>query len=229
VPLRARKPPTHVYIARHGQTVSNREGRFCGHSETDLTELGREQARALGRRLTGIDIHAAYTSDFSRAIETAALVLEGRDITPAVDPGLRELHYGEWEMEKGGDVSRRYPEQYKLMRAEDPAWHPPGGEDTAAVRQRTFAALQRIAKAHPHESVLVVAHGTAINCMLAEVLGMAPTHVFRIAIDNCGLSELIFRRATPIVTRLNDTSHLAGVTAQAVRQHRFHLPGMKRA
>lgn len=208
VPARLRKPPTRIYIARHGQTVSNREGRFCGHSETDLTELGREQARALGRHLAATPIDAAYTSDFSRAIETAALILAGRDIATNVDPDLRELHYGEWEMEKAADVARRYPEQNRLMRAEDPAWRPPGGEDTAMVRVRTFAALQRIARAHRHESVLIVAHGTAINCMLAEVLGVAATHVFRLAVDNCGLSEIIFRRATPIVVRLNDTSYL---------------------
>ena len=217
VPARVRKPPTRIYIARHGQTVSNREGRFCGHSETDLTELGREQARALARHLAETPIHAAYTSDFSRAIETAGLILDGRGITPNIDPDLRELHYGEWEMEKAGDIARRYPEQNRLMRAEDPAWRPPGGEDTAMVRLRTYSALQRIARAHRHESVLIVAHGTAINCMLAEVLGVAATHVFRIAIDNCGLSEIIFRRTTPIVVRLNDTSYLDGV----------HAPGRK--
>jgi broad specificity phosphatase PhoE len=213
VPIRARKPPTRILLARHGQTVSNREGRFCGHSETDLTELGRQQARALGERLARVTIDAAYTSDFSRAIETAALVLHARGITPRIDPGLRELHYGEWEMEKNGDVAKRYPAQYRLMRAEDPAWHPPGGENIAMVRARTFAALRSIARAHQHQTVLIVAHGTAINCMLAEVLGMASSHTFRVAVDNCGLSELVLRRTTPIVVRLNDTTHLAGVSA----------------
>ena len=213
MPVRVRKPPTRILLARHGQTESNREGRFCGHSETDLTELGRQQARALGERLANVAIDAAYTSDFSRAIETAALVLGARGITAAVDPGLRELHYGEWEMVKNGDVAKRYPVQYQLMRAEDPAWHPPGGENIAMVRARTFAALHGIARAHQHQTVLIVAHGTAINCMLAEVLGMAPTHTFRVAVDNCALSELVLRRTTPIVVRLNDTSHLAGVSA----------------
>lgn len=212
MPVRVRKPPTRILLARHGQTVSNREGRFCGHSETDLTDLGRQQARALGERLASVPIHAAYTSDLSRAIETAALVLYSRDVTPRVDPGLRELHYGEWEMQKSGDIAKRYPTQYQLMRAEDPAWRPPGGEDTSMVRARTFAALLGIARAHQHQTVLIVAHGTAINCMLAEVLGMAPSHTFRLSVDNCALSELVLRRTTPIVVRLNDTSHLAGVS-----------------
>lgn len=211
MPSPPRKPPTRVYLARHGQTVSNKEGRFCGHSDTSLTDVGREQARALGRRLAGSTVDAVYTSDFSRAIETAALVLEGRALTPRVDPALRELHYGEWEMEKAGDVMRRWPEQYKLMRAEDPAWHPPGGEDVAMVRERTFAALKRITKEHQHQTTLMVMHGTAINCLVSAVLGMDLAHTFRFEVANCALTELVFRRTTPIVMRLNDVSHLDGL------------------
>ena len=211
MPRLPRRPPTRILIARHGQTVTNREGRFCGHSETDLTDLGRRQAAALGQRLAGIPIDAVYTSDFSRAIATAAIALEGRGLTPNVDPDLRELHYGEWELEKERDVAKRYPEQQSLMRAEDPAWQPPGGETTGMVRARTFAALQRIAKAHAHHTVLIVSHGTAINCMLAETLAMAPSHTFRFDVANCGLSEVVMRRTTPIIVRLNDTAHLAGL------------------
>jgi len=189
--------------------VSNKEGRFCGHAETDLTLLGIEQARALGRRLATIPIQAAYTSDFSRAIHTAAYVLGERGLTPRADPDLRELHYGEWEMERERDVARRFPELIKLMRAEDPAWRPPGGETVEMVRVRTTAALGRIARAHAHQTVLIVTHGTAINCMLTGVLGMPLSHTFRFDVANCGLSEVVFRKGIPVVVTLNDTSHLA--------------------
>ena len=209
VVLRLRKPPSRILITRHGQTVTNREGRFCGHFETRLTALGVRQAQALGRRLAPIQIDAVYSSDLGRAVETAALILEGRSITLAIDPSLRELHYGEWEGRKGGEVAKAYPEQYKLMRAEDPAWRPPGGETIGDVRLRTYAALRRIAKLHQHQTVLIVTHGTAINCMISEALGVAPSHTFRFHVANCGLSEVTMRRATPVLTLLNDTAHLA--------------------
>ena len=83
---------TRVYLARHGQTETNREGRFCGHAETSLTPLGIEQARALASRLARADLAAAYTSDFSRAIQTAALILGERGVASRPDPALRELH-----------------------------------------------------------------------------------------------------------------------------------------
>ncbi|MCK9518602.1 MAG: histidine phosphatase family protein [Dehalococcoidia bacterium] len=203
-----RRPPTRIFVARHGQTESNRDGVFCGHSETNLTALGREQAAALGRRLACTELHAAYTSDLSRAVETAAIVLEGREIAVAVDPGLRELHYGEWEQQRERLVRMAHPEQFALMRAEDPAWRPPGGETVGEVRARTFRALTRIARRHAGQNVLVVTHGTAINCMLSAVLGIAPGYTFRFDVANCGLSEVHARQRRLVVRMLNDTSHL---------------------
>jgi broad specificity phosphatase PhoE len=213
--MRVSREPTRILVARHGQTVSNKEGRFCGHSESELTRLGIEQGRALGRRLASTTIHAAYTSDFRRAIETAHFVLGERGITPRTDPDLRELHYGEWEMKKEREIARRYPQQHKLMREEDPAWQPPGGETVEMVRVRTVAALARIAKAHAHQTVLIVTHGTAINCMLGGVLGVPSSHTFRFEVANCGLSEVMMRRTTPVVVTLNDVSHLAALGASS--------------
>lgn len=203
-----RRPPTRILLARHGQTETNRDGRFCGHSETNLTELGREQAAALGRRLRCIDIDAAYASDLSRAVETAAIVLEGRGIPVSVDPDLREIHYGEWEGQKERLVAKSHPEQWALLRAEDPAWRPPGGETIIEVRERTLAALRRIARRHEHQTVLVVTHGTALNCMLSGVLGMPPEYTFRFDVANCSLSEVQVRGRRMVVTLLNETAHL---------------------
>ncbi|MGE3573485.1 MAG: histidine phosphatase family protein, partial [Dehalococcoidia bacterium] len=161
---------TRLFLTRHGQTVTNTEGRFCGHSETDLTPKGEAQAQALGKRLAKVKLDAIYTSDFSRAIRTAGLVAGERALTPRADPDLRELHYGEWELEKGGDVARKWRTQYRLMRHEDPAWRPPGGETVAEVRARTRAAFDRIVAAHEGQRVLVVAHGTALNCLISTLL-----------------------------------------------------------
>jgi broad specificity phosphatase PhoE len=208
------RPPsqTRIWIARHGQTETNTRGVFCGHSETALTDLGRAQARALGERLRPIALAGVYTSDVSRALETAAIALEGRGLAPIPDPDLREIHYGDWEWQAERLISRSDAAEYRRMRDEDPAWQPPGGETTAQVRARTARALERIAARHRAQEVLVISHGTAINCMLAEVLGMAPTHTFRFEVSNCGLSTVVARRGRLVLTSLNDTGHLAGLS-----------------
>jgi broad specificity phosphatase PhoE len=205
---------TRIWIARHGQTVTNREGRFCGHAETDLTELGRAQAAALADRLRETPLAAVYTSDYRRAIETAAIVVAGRELAPRVDPDLREVHYGEWELQKESEIRRASPRQYRLMRDEHPDWQPPGGERLAAVRVRTAAALRRIAAAHPGQQVLIVSHGTAIACMLSEVLAMAPTHTLRIETANCGLSLVLAHGERMGVALLNETAFLANVNGR---------------
>ena len=202
---------TRIFLTRHGQTVTNKEGRFCGHSETQLTTLGEQQARALGARLAGEKLDACYTSDFSRAMHTAALVAGERRLAAHVDPDLRELHYGEWEMERESDIRRRFPDQHKLMREEDPAWRPPGGETIAEVRARTAESFERIVAAQGGKRVLVVSHGTAINCMLSALLGMPESHVFRIDIANCGLTEIDVRAGRVYFARINETAHLAGI------------------
>lgn len=203
-----RPSPTRIYLARHGQSEANIQGRFCGHADAPLTPRGLEQARALGRRLAGLRLDACYTSDLSRAIETARIALGERAITQGRDPDLREIHYGEWELVPESEARRTHPDCFAAMEAEDPAWQPPGGETLPAVIQRTGRALERILARHPGESVLVVSHGTAINCLLAGVLGLPLSHVFRVDVANCGLFELEERDGRLYAVRLNDTAHL---------------------
>jgi broad specificity phosphatase PhoE len=185
--------------------------RFCGHFETALTDLGRRQAAALGERLATVRIDAVITSDLGRAMETAAIALGSRELAASVDDRFREIHYGEWEGERERDIAKRYPEQHRLMRNEDPAWRPPGGEAIAEVRARTYAALLDVARRHPHQTTLIVTHGTATNCLIAEAIGIAASHTFRFEVANCGLSELVFLRGKAVLTLLNDTAHLAGL------------------
>ena len=104
-----KKPPTRIIITRHGQTVTNREGRFCGHSETELTDLGQLQARALGKRLADQDLRAVYTSGLGRAVLTAHLATEDRGVPVNVDPDLRELNYGEWQQQLHGSRNTAGP------------------------------------------------------------------------------------------------------------------------
>ncbi len=202
---------TRVLLTRHGQTVANVEGRFCGQRETPLTPLGVAQARALGRRLAAVRIDACYSSDLGRAVETARLALGERGIAPVPRADLREKHYGAWELEREEDIRRLDPVRFAQLEAEDPAWQPPGGETVALVRARTFAALQEIAAAHTGQTVLVVSHGTAMNCMLSVVLGLPETHVFRFEVGHCTLFEVEARDGRLVVARMNDAAHLDGL------------------
>jgi len=66
---------TTILLIRHGETAWNREKIFRGVYDIPLNENGRDQARQVARALKGREIHAAYSSPLSRAIETAQIAL----------------------------------------------------------------------------------------------------------------------------------------------------------
>ena len=204
---------TNVYLARHGETVGNIEGRFCGHSETDLTPLGVAQARALGRRLNGLRFDGVYASDLSRAAKTAEYALEDHHgMAPVLDPAFREMHYGEWESRVGREIGQESPAlladffRCKVQAA-------PGGESVQQLRTRTAAGLRNVVARHSDGTVLVVSHGNAIAAMLAELLAMPLESTWSFQLTNSSISRLAFTKSGRLtVLSINDASHIEGLT-----------------
>ena len=204
--------PTRIVVVRHGQTYGNIDGLFCGHSETELTPLGIAQARAAGRRLAATHFDAAYASDLSRAAMTATYVLEGRPhLQPTLDPGLREMHYGEWEARPYKELFEESPETIKRFRTgrEHGA---PGGETLQQVRDRTVASVRRIAEAHPERCVLVVSHGNAIMALVAELLQVPLESTWSFVVHNTSITELQFTKGGRFsLVSFNDAAHTVGL------------------
>ena len=65
-------PHTEVWFVRHGETVWNVERRYQGHGDSELTEAGRAQVEAIGKRFRNIPFDHLYSSDLGRARSTAA-------------------------------------------------------------------------------------------------------------------------------------------------------------
>ena len=79
-----------IILLRHGVTVDNQSAVIQGQTDGQLTELGREQARATGRYLSEQNIGRAVTSDLARARGTLLEVLKFVDCPWTQDPRLRE-------------------------------------------------------------------------------------------------------------------------------------------
>ena len=86
-----------IYIVRHGQTEQNLKKKLQGRSDFPLTELGREQASAVGDafRDAGIVFDKVYSSPLGRAVETAELI--AGDAPIEVEEALIEMDYGPYE------------------------------------------------------------------------------------------------------------------------------------
>jgi uncharacterized phosphatase len=150
---------TTVCFVRHGETDWNVEGRCQGQEDIPLNERGREQARKSGVHLRGDEWDVLVSSPLSRAWETARIIGEqigAQEIVPA--PAFVERNYGEASGLIWDEVRYLYPDG-----------DIPGAESYAEVRERCMPALDALARAHPGKRLLVVAHGGAINAMLAAV------------------------------------------------------------
>jgi broad specificity phosphatase PhoE len=203
---------TDFIIVRHGETVWNRESRYQGHTNIDLNEKGKAQARAAGDRLAGLHLDAAYCSDLRRCQDTAALILEGRPLQAVPRPDLREAFHGLWEGITFQEARERYPDDYR-RREEDPGRYPcTGGETLEEVQRRLWAAVQEIAAAHPDGRVLLVTHGGPVRALICRVIGLDLVNSSRIAIPNAALSTFhLSSNGDTRLIHLNDSCHLEGL------------------
>jgi broad specificity phosphatase PhoE len=157
-----------ILLARHGQTDDNLEPiRVQGFSDTPLNDVGRRQAHELAEKLAGEPIASLWTSDLSRAAETARIVGERIGLEPRPDARLREGNRGEWEGRLFIDVERDDPEGYAAWRRAGAGFRFPGGESLQEHSDRVAAALDDI-RAAGELPALVICHRGSIRAVLCR-------------------------------------------------------------
>jgi len=175
-----------ILLARHGETDDNVPPlRFQGQRDTPLNERGRAQARELAERVAAHDppIASLWSSDLSRARETAEIVGARIGLEPRLDARLREGWRGEWEGFLFDEIAARDPERYAAWRAPNAelGFHFPGGETLAQQQARVLEALAEI-RAGGVVPALVVCHGGSIRTVLCarDPRGLAAFHTFEV-------------------------------------------------
>lgn len=174
-------PASSLILVRHGQSEGNLAAESAQRDrleqiavpardpDVELSALGREQAAAVGRWLSGLPEderpNTVWTSPYRRARESAEIALEVAEVELRfrVDERLRDRDMGITDMLTAAGIQAKYPEE-----AERREWigkfyyRPPGGESWADVAQRVRAVLTDIANTERHERVLVTAHDVVI-------------------------------------------------------------------
>lgn len=171
-----------VLLARHGETDDNRAPlRFQGWRDTPLNDTGRRQAAELAERVADAGIVSLWSSDLSRASETAEIVGVRLGLEPRLDARLREANRGRWEGRLFRDVAREEPERYAAwMRAGD-AWRFPDGESLLEQQQRVRECVEEI-RSRARVPALAICHGGSIRVMLClgDPRGLAAFHTFKV-------------------------------------------------
>ncbi|MGH2903985.1 MAG: histidine phosphatase family protein [Solirubrobacteraceae bacterium] len=154
-----------VFLARHGQTAYNLEGRFQGQQAVPLDATGRTQAGELAERAAGYAFATLWCSPLLRARETAKIVSARIGLEAREDARLMETDAGDWTDRTFAEVQGEAPELFEQFFTGNPAFAFPGGESFAAQEVRVEAALRDVeAGALP---ALVVCHGMVIRAALS--------------------------------------------------------------
>ena len=136
-----------IYIT-HSTSIDNENGIASGHSDPDLSPVGREQAAELGRQFQDERLDAVVCFDLQRARRTAEIAFSSRGLPLICDPRCREVDYGE--------LTRQPLATIDAVRAEH-AYEPfPAGESYAAATERLRSLLDDAATRFPEGTILLV-------------------------------------------------------------------------
>ena len=179
-----------------GRTIA---GRAPGVS---LNAEGRQQAKALVRRLSGLQIEAVFSSPLERALETARPIAEDRGLQVQALAGLNEIDFGEWTGRALEDLAPAA--QWQLFNRYRSGTRIPGGETMLEVVARSVKELERLQQTHSEGSlVAVVSHGDVLRALIVHSLGMSLDLMFRIELDPASISVLDLQSQGPRLLLLN--------------------------
>ncbi len=200
-----------LILARHGQTEWNSIMRYQGKTDVPLNSRGRQQAARLAARLASWDPEAFFTTPLSRAVETAGIVHEAllMEEKPELEiiRDLSEIDFGDWEGLTIPEIEEAYPEIYREWREDPSRVVPPGGESFPQVLARVGRAFGTVLSGS-WERALVVGHGGVMRAALVGLLGVPPSLVWRMRMDNCSILGIDFWGERAMLAFFNDSVHL---------------------
>ncbi|CEA08952.1 Alpha-ribazole phosphatase [Arthrobacter saudimassiliensis] len=178
-------------LVRHGQTPSNvRRLLDTGAPGPGLTDLGREQARAVPAALGQESVDGLFASNLVRTQHTAAPLARERDLPVEIDPRLREISAGSLEMRGDDAAVRTYLETVYAWVSGDLQARMPSGPDGAETLGRFDEAVDRMLRAGLRSPV-VFSHGAIIRAWsTARAANVAPDFITANPLSNTGIVVL---------------------------------------
>ena len=159
----------HIYIARHGETTWNVEGRIQGRSDPDLSPKGYAQRLGLLEQLKGRPLSTIYTSTLRRSFLTAEPIANHLGLPVLRQPELDEIAFGILEEKllfKFDEESKSEWERFKDHRF---TYHIPGGENYTDVGNRIKPFIEKTLRNHEGQEILIVGH-RVVNRLLIGML-----------------------------------------------------------
>ncbi len=205
---------TRILAIRHGETAWNVDTRIQGQLDIPLNDTGRWQAGRVAEALAGEDIAAIYASDLVRAADTAAAISLRTGLPVIHDQGLRERRFGLFQGRTVAEIEAIHPDLVRRWKSREPDFEPEGAESLRVFYQRSVDAAQRLAAAHPGETVVLVAHGGVLDCLYRAACGMPIEAPRTWQLGNASINRLLFTGERLTMIGWGDIQHLEGDTLE---------------
>ena len=168
-----------------------------GQTDVDVSVSFMQEALITQKKLADMAIDAVFCSPLQRCVKLA----EALNLSNVMqDDRLKELHFGDWEMQAWDDIPRDYFDEWAQNYAYMP---PPNGETFSQLQARGIIFINEILRQHHKQHVLIVTHGGMIRALLAYVLSMELKSLFRFNIDYGSLTQLDFSGDVPKINFVN--------------------------
>ncbi|HOC88610.1 MAG TPA: histidine phosphatase family protein, partial [bacterium] len=145
-----------LIAVRHGETDFNAERRMQGHLDVPLSETGRVQAQAAAARLADESIDKIYSSDLQRALETARIIHEGREIELVTDLRLREFHMGTFQGMTLSEAREKHGDAWERFFIHDADFALPGGQSRNQKQVEIASFMEEVVRSQAGGRMLVV-------------------------------------------------------------------------
>ena len=205
-------------LIRHGESLSNREGRVQGQADVKLSDTGRQQATAVASWCKSQSFHKKscelWSSPLCRARETADVIGTAIGLSAQIEDKLVELNAGVFQGHLWDDLADRFPEDVAQWRSGDVDFQIPGGESRRQLAERGSHALQSLS-CRPVDSMVIVAHGGVLTAALGLLVGREHPLLANVverpftrlpALGNCSVSQL--KWPGPELRSFNQMDHL---------------------
>jgi len=206
---------TTLLVIRHGETVWNEEKRYQGYGDSPLTETGRNQVAALGRRMEKIRFDALISSDLGRAQQTASIIADHTGHSVAIDSRLRERNYGVLEGLTVPEIKAKYSEVFDQLNSDDPDYIIPEGESHRQHYQRNVEFIEELLTERSGATAAIVAHGGVLDSIFRYVARLALDQPRCFITINASLTIIthgsFYGTARWVIETWGDIGHLNGI------------------
>jgi probable phosphoglycerate mutase len=201
---------TRLIVIRHGETEWNIQNRFQGHLDSKLTPPGIKQAEAIADALKGESYDMIYSSDLERARQTAEIIASRLNMKVHAEKDLREINLGVMQGLKKDEFITKYPEVISKYHA-NPDYVIPGGESKLQLYKRVTGILGKIIKKHKGHSILLIAHGGVLDCIIRHTFDIPLNKERNFSLFNAGINRFAIANGEWKMESWGETSHMRDI------------------